>query len=223
MPAVRQVHFPDDGAALAAALRRLVYQEFYLIQVLMARRRAGRLARPGVALSAPGDLTRRLVEGLPFALTGAQRRVLREILADLRAGQTMHRLLQGDVGSGKTLVAFIAALFVIEQGYQAMLMAPTEVLARQHGQNLQQLAGPLGVTVETLTGSTPSSLRRAVLAAVGAGETDLLVGTHALIQEGVRVPRLALSVVTSSTVSGLSKECAAPAAARSTSNPTCWS
>jgi ATP-dependent DNA helicase RecG len=195
MPAVRQVHFPDDGAALAAALRRLVYQEFYLIQVLMARRRAGRLARPGVALSAPGDLTRRLVEGLPFALTGAQRRVLREILADLRAGQTMHRLLQGDVGSGKTLVAFIAALFVIEQGYQAMLMAPTEVLARQHGQNLQQLAGPLGVTVETLTGSTPSSLRRAVLAAVGAGETDLLVGTHALIQEGVRVPRLALSVV----------------------------
>ncbi len=193
--ALRHIHFPPDTEALRLAHRRLVYQEFYLIQVLMARRRAGRLRQPGVVLAAPGDLTRQLVRALPFDLTGAQRRVLKEILADLRSGQTMHRLLQGDVGSGKTLVAFIAALFVIEQGYQAVLMAPTEVLARQHGQTLQKLAAPLGVAVEVLTGSTSRSTRRAILAAAAAGETDLLVGTHALIQDGVHLPRLALSVV----------------------------
>jgi ATP-dependent DNA helicase RecG len=107
----------------------------------------------------------------------------------------MHRLLQGDVGSGKTLVALIAALFVIEQGWQALLMAPTEVLARQHGATLRRLAEPLGVVVETLTGSTPAARRRAVLAAAAAGEVDLLVGTHAVIQEEVHLPRLALTIV----------------------------
>ena len=100
----------------------------------------------------------------------------------------MHRLLQGDVGSGKTLVALIAALFVIEQGHQALLMAPTEVLARQHGRTLRALCEPLGVTVETLTGSTPAAERRAILAGAAAGEIDLLVGTHAVIQEDVRMP-----------------------------------
>ena len=195
LTALRQIHFPDDGPSLNGAHRRLVYQEFLLIQVLMACRRAGRIQQQGVTLEAPGDLTGRLVGALPFSLTRAQRKVLSEILADLRSGRPMHRLLQGDVGSGKTLVAFIAALFVIEQGYQAVLMAPTEVLARQHAQTLQGLAAPLGVTVELLTGSTSRSVRRAVLGAVAAGETDLLVGTHALIQDGVHLPRLALSVV----------------------------
>jgi ATP-dependent DNA helicase RecG len=107
----------------------------------------------------------------------------------------MHRLLQGDVGSGKTLVALIAALFVIEQGYQAVIMAPTEVLARQHGQTLSRLCDPLGIGVETLTGSTPAAERRRILAGVAAGEIDLLLGTHAVIQEDVRIPRLALAVV----------------------------
>jgi ATP-dependent DNA helicase RecG len=193
--AMADIHFPAGRQDLQDAHRRLVYQELFSMQVLMALRRGSHRRQAGVQLARPGDLTRRLVDGLPFALTGAQRRVLKEILADLRSGQAMHRLLQGDVGSGKTLVAFLAALFVIEQGYQAVLMAPTEVLARQHGQTLQKMAEPLGVSVETLTGSTPSAQRRAVLAGVAGGEIDLLVGTHALIQEDVRVPRLALSVV----------------------------
>lgn len=192
---MQDIHFPCSQADFEAARRRLVYQELFTMQLLMALRRGSRLQQAGVALAAPGDLTRRLVEGLPFRPTGAQRRVLREILHDLRSGRAMHRLLQGDVGSGKTLVAFLAALFVIEQGYQAVMMAPTEVLARQHGQTLRRLGEPLGVTVETLTGSTPAAERRAVLAGVAGGDIDLLVGTHALIQDDVRIPRLALSVV----------------------------
>ncbi len=193
--ALAAVHFPASTSELDTARRRLVYEELFAIQVLMAIRRESRRSLEGVRLDKPGDLTRRLVQGLPFALTGAQRRVLADILADLRSGTAMHRLLQGDVGSGKTLVALIAALFVIEQGWQAMLMAPTEVLARQHGRGLRRLAEPLGVVIETLTGSTPAAERRAILAAAAAGEVDLLVGTHALIQDDVAMPRLALTVV----------------------------
>lgn len=193
--ALRAYHFPSDGDELARARRRLVYQELLEIQLLMALRRGGFGERAGLALARPGDLTRRLVEALPFELTGAQRRVLAEILGDLRSGRVMHRLLQGDVGSGKTLVALIAALFCIEQGYQALLLAPTEVLARQHGQTLRRLAEPLGVVVETVTGSTSAPVRRAIMRAAGDGEVHLLVGTHALLQEQARLPDLALAVV----------------------------
>ena len=193
--ALEDIHFPPDEKGLAAARDRLVYEELFTIQVLMALRRASRRGQLGVKLNKPADLTTRLVEGLPFRLTGAQRRVLKEILADMRSGHAMHRLLQGDVGSGKTLVALIAALFVIEQGHQALIMAPTEVLARQHGQTMSRLCGPLNVGVETLTGSTGAADRRKILAGVAAGEIDLLVGTHAVIQEDVRIPRLALAVV----------------------------
>ena len=143
--ALEDIHFPPDEKGLAAARNRLVYEEIFTIQILMALRRESRRGQHGVKLNKPGDLTTRLVEGLPFQLTGAQRRVLKEILADMRSGQAMHRLLQGDVGSGKTLVALIAALFVIEQGHQALIMAPTEVLARQHGQTLSRLCEPLDV------------------------------------------------------------------------------
>jgi ATP-dependent DNA helicase RecG len=193
--ALRNLHFPADRAALDQAVRRLKYEELFTIQMLMTLRRASHKQETGIRLDKPGDLTRRLVEGLPFALTGAQRRVLAEILADLRTGRPMHRLVQGDVGSGKTLVALVAALFVIEQGFQAVLMAPTEVLARQHGAVLARLCDRVGVTSETLTGSTPAARRRAVLSGVAAGEIDLLVGTHAVIQADVRIPRLALSII----------------------------
>jgi ATP-dependent DNA helicase RecG len=193
--ALEEIHFPSGLEGLAAARDRLVYEELFSIQILMALRRKSRQDLPGVVLNKPGDLTARLVAGLPFQLTGAQRRVLREILADMRSGQVMHRLLQGDVGSGKTLVALIAALFVIEQGHQAVIMAPTEVLARQHGQTMSRLCTPLDRTVETLTGSTPAAARRGILSGVAAGEVDLLVGTHAVIQEDVRIPDLALAVV----------------------------
>jgi ATP-dependent DNA helicase RecG len=193
--ALRDIHFPASRSAQEAAVRRLKYEEFFTIQMLMALRRDSRHQDKGITLQPPGDLTKRLVEGLPFTLTKAQRRVLNEILSDMRSGLPMHRMVQGDVGSGKTLVALIAALFVIEQGYQAILLAPTEVLARQHGAAIGKLCEPLGVSSETLTGSTPSAERRAILASVAAGEIDLLCGTHAVIQESVRVPRLALSIV----------------------------
>ena len=193
--ALRDIHFPPDQASLDAARRRLVYEELFTVQLLMALRREHVHRQAGLTLEKPGDLTRRLVEGLPFALTRAQRRVLAEILSDLRSGRAMHRLLQGDVGSGKTLVALIAALFVIEQGHQAVVMAPTEVLALQHGAVMGRLCAALQVTVETLTGSTPAARRRAVLAAAAAGECDLLVGTHAVLEQDVRLPRLALAVV----------------------------
>ena len=192
--ALRGLHFPIDAAQRDAARRRLVYEEIFLIQLTMALRRRGRASIPGIRLDRPGDLTARLVAGLPFALTGAQRRVLAEILRDLRGEGVMHRLLQGDVGSGKTLVALIACLFVVEQGWQALFMAPTEVLARQHGETLGRLCADLDVRLATLTGATPAAERRAILAAVAAREVDLLLGTHALIQQEVSVPRLALSV-----------------------------
>ncbi len=193
--ALRDIHFPPDQAALQAARRRLVYEELFTVQLLMALRREHVHRQAGPALEKPGDLTRRLVESLPFPLTRAQRHVLGEILADLRSGRAMHRLLQGDVGSGKTLVALIAALFVVEQGHQAVVMAPTEVLALQHGAVMTRLCAPLGINVETLTGSTPAAKRRAILAAAAAGECDLLVGTHAVLEGDVRLPRLALAVV----------------------------
>ncbi|MHB8079263.1 MAG: DEAD/DEAH box helicase, partial [Candidatus Krumholzibacteriia bacterium] len=161
--ALRGIHFPATPRERDAALARLVYEELFLVHLAMALRRRGLTAREGIRLEKPGDLTRRLVEGLPFRLTAAQRRVLAEILADLRSGRPMHRLLQGDVGSGKTVVALVAALFVIEQGWQAVLMAPTEILAVQHGATLTRLAAPLGVTVGSLTGGLPAAERRAVL------------------------------------------------------------
>ena len=193
--AMRDVHFPLDRNALNSSLRRLKYEEGFSLQLLMGLRRGDNNGLSGVLLEKPGNLTRKLVDDLPFSLTGAQRRVLAEILADMRSGRVMHRLVQGDVGCGKTLVAFIACLFVVEQGYQSVMMAPTEVLARQHGMTLTQWADPLDVAVETLTGSTPAAERRRILEAVAHGEVDLLVGTHAVIQDDVRIPRLALSVI----------------------------
>ena len=195
LEALRGIHFPASQEEQEVARRRLVYEELFLVQLTMSLRRRGRRRRAGIQLGQPGDLTKRLVDSLPFTLTRAQRNVLAEILSDLKSGQVMHRLLQGDVGAGKTLVALIAALFVVEQGYQAVFMAPTEVLARQHGRTILLLTESLGVTVATLTGATPAAERRAILTSVGKGEVDLLVGTHAVIQEDVHVPRLGLAVV----------------------------
>lgn len=193
--ALRSIHFPDDAAARDRARRRLAHDEIFLLQLAMGLRRRGHGDVAGIRLEAPGDLTTRLVANLPFELTGAQRRVLAEILRDMRGGRSMHRLVQGDVGSGKTLVALIAALFVIEQGLQAVLMAPTEVLARQHGRAVASLCAGLDVSVATLTGSTPAAERRALLRGAADGEIDLLVGTHALIQDEVHLPRLGLAIV----------------------------
>jgi len=189
------IHYPESKNERDAATKRLAYEEIFLVQMLMAIRRQNRHQQHGVKLAKPGDFTKRLVDSLPFRLTNAQRHVLAEILADMRSGAAMHRLLQGDVGCGKTLVALITALFVIEQGYQAVVMAPTEVLAQQHGKTMGRLVANLGIAVETLTGSTPAAQRRAIIAGAGQGEVDLLIGTHAVIQDTVVLPNLALAIV----------------------------
>ena len=157
------------------------------------------LFRSRAPVLAPGTLVQRLRAALPFALTGAQERVAAEIAADLQRGHPMTRLLQGDVGAGKTIVAALAAAQAIDAGYQAALMAPTEILAEQHFRKITQLLAPLldggEARIAWLTGSLKGSAKRAALAAIADGSAQLAVGTHALIQEGAAFARLGLAIV----------------------------
>jgi ATP-dependent DNA helicase RecG len=194
--ALRQIHFPDDDAALAAARRRLAFEELFLLQlVLELRRRVLRETGRGLVTAGPGDLAARVRGALPFELTADQTTALAEIVADMRRESPMHRLLLGDVGSGKTVVALLAALHAIEAGHQAAFMAPTEILARQHSATLTRFAAGAGVPVLTLTGATTAAERRAITARLDAGEPVLAVGTHALLEERVRMPGLGLAIV----------------------------
>jgi ATP-dependent DNA helicase RecG len=207
LPALRDavllLHQPPPGTALAAlddrshpAWQRLKFEELLAQQLsqLTAQRERARLLAP--QLQAPrGGLHERLLGALPFALTAAQRRVAEEIAIDLARGQPMHRLLQGDVGSGKTVVAALAAAIAIDAGWQCALMAPTEILAEQHFRKLVQWLEPLGVQVAWLTGSRKGKGRREHLAAVACGAAGLVVGTHAVIQHDVQLARLGLAIV----------------------------
>jgi ATP-dependent DNA helicase RecG len=193
--ALRAGHFPKTDADQAAARRRLVYDEFLLLQLGLAIRRHRQGREPGLALNPPGALARRLLASLPFALTAAQERVWREIRTDMAEPYPMNRLLQGDVGSGKTVVAALAILTAVESGYQAALMAPTEILAEQHLMTLTQLLEPLAVPVALLTNAVKGKARQRVLAGVAEGEIGCVIGTHALVQHDVRFRRLGLSVV----------------------------
>jgi ATP-dependent DNA helicase RecG len=192
---LRQVHFPGSWEEMARARRRLAFDECFGLQLRLAERRRARRAEPAPPLGRSRRLVPALLEGLPFALTGAQQRVMEEIAADLERPVRMSRLLQGDVGSGKTLVALGAMLQAAEAGYQAALMAPTEILAEQHAAVLRRLAEPLGIRVELLTGGLPATRRREALEAIATGTAQIAVGTHALIQEGVEFAGLGLAVV----------------------------
>ena len=176
-------------------MRRLVFDDFFLLELGLAirRRREGR--RPGLAIRPAGDLARRLQAALPYSLTAAQERVWKEIRADMAAPFPMNRLLQGDVGSGKTVVACLAIVTAIEAGYQAALMAPTEILAEQHALTLDRILAPLGLTVTLLTNATRGKARRERLEALRAGAVGCVVGTHALVQKAVGFKRLGLAVV----------------------------
>jgi ATP-dependent DNA helicase RecG len=204
--ALRMLHAPDpdaDAEALAAgrtpAHERLILEELYLLELGLALRRARRIEEPGLAIPADGPRARAALDALPFRLTRAQRRAVAEIRADLARPHPMNRLLQGDVGSGKTAVAFLAALSVAEAGHQAALMAPTELLAEQHERSLRRLAAAGGAAtalrIALLTASVPAREARERRAALAAGEVDLAVGTHALVQEGVRFASLGLAVI----------------------------
>ena len=193
--AVRDAHFPETDAALAAARHRISFDEGLLLQLGLAILRSRVSRARGLAMSPRGDLVARLRARLPWKLTGAQERVWEEIRHDMAEPHPMHRLLQGDVGSGKTIVAALGVLTAIEAGYQAAVMAPTEILAEQHFMTFRQLLEPLGIRVTLLTSSLKPRDRAARRASVTAGEVDCVVGTHALVQEGVEFRRLGLAVV----------------------------
>ena len=201
--ALRGVHLPAEDEDLARlnasrspAHLRLILEELFLYQLGLALRRRGvRQERKGIAFEVT-EATREAVKRvLPFPLTAAQKRVLREIADDMRSPHPMNRLLQGDVGSGKTIVALLAMLIALENGYQAAFMAPTEILAEQHFLTLRRLLSRTSRRVELLCASRRGSERKAALAAVAEGEAEVVVGTHALIQEAVRFRRLGLAVV----------------------------
>jgi ATP-dependent DNA helicase RecG len=193
--AICDIHTPPDSAALEAARRRLVFDEFFYLQLALLWRRHQLHQQAGQALSSQGGLLNQFYDILPFSLTAAQQRVISEILSDLAQPQPMNRLVQGDVGSGKTVVAVAACLSAIESGYQTALMAPTEVLAEQHFIKIHLWFETLGLTAELLTGSTSAKERKSILARLEAGEIDCLIGTHALIQDKVTFQNLGLAVI----------------------------
>jgi ATP-dependent DNA helicase RecG len=196
--AVRHAHAPTADADLSPAdpaRQRLAYDEVFASQLAVALVRARRQRRAGRAIRGSGALAAKVEAGLGFALTGAQRMAIAEISAEMAQPRRMMRLLQGDVGSGKTVVALMAMLSAIESGAQAALMAPTEILARQHQATLRRLAGPAGVDVGLLTGREKGRARGAVVAGLASGLTPIVVGTHALLQPDVGFTDLALVVI----------------------------
>lgn len=201
--ALREVHFPTADADLEAlnhwsseAHRRLVFEEFFLLELGLAlRQRDTTIEERRIAYRGTGALADQLRTQLPFELTTAQEHVLAEIMANMRRPHPMNRLLQGDVGSGKTIVALLAMLLAIESGFQAAIMVPTEILAEQHYLTMHRLVEPLGVRVMLLTSAIKGSRRRELLETIAAGDVDLIVGTHALIQEGLEFKALGLAVI----------------------------
>lgn len=194
--ALWRLHRPDDLADVERARVRLAFDEAFALQLAVGVRRAHLLRRPAtVRLHEHTDLSPRYVEQLGFGLTGAQRRVLAAIAHDLRSETAMHRLVQGDVGCGKTVVAVIAMIWAVEAGAQAAFMAPTEVLARQHARRQIPLLDAIGVHAEVLTGSTSTRERNRILTGLREGSVHCVFGTHALIQDDVRLHRLGLAVI----------------------------
>lgn len=194
-PALQQIHFPKDGEHLHQARRRLVFEEFFLFQLkLQAFRWLHRHEQPGVSHPIPEEALATFAERLPFAMTGAQRRVAGEIVRDMQSPVPMNRLVQGDVGSGKTVLAFLALYAAKVCGHQGALMVPTEILAEQHYRAAQELLEPLGCRVGMLVGSQKEKERRQVLAEMESGELDVVIGTHALLEEGVRFRSLSVVI-----------------------------
>ena len=191
--AVRAIHCPATEEEAFAARRRLIYEELLVLQLGIGRMKNHGAAATGAPMK-KADASP-FWESLPFSPTGAQRRAVEEILTDMSGETSMNRLLQGDVGSGKTLVAAAAIWACIRAGYQAALLAPTEILASQHAENLNRLLSPFGMRVALLTGGMKAAARRTTLAAIRDGEADLIVGTHAILSEGVEFARLGLAVV----------------------------
>lgn len=194
--ALRQIHFPDDENSLVLARRRLVFDEFFFFILRVQQLKENRVKKVNSFSMAGSRYVEQVLGRLPYELTGAQQRTLREVLADMEGEGVMNRLIQGDVGSGKTIIAFLALLKAAEHGYQGAVMAPTEVLAKQHDQALRRLLSEnqIPLRVELLTGSMTAKEKRLAYGRIKNHEADIVVGTHALIQEGVEYADLALVV-----------------------------
>lgn len=193
--AVHALHFPASHHEYQAARQRMVFEEFFLFEMQMMSLNHPRNLPPGKVLKFDNQKLKALIQTLPFELTAAQKRVTNEICRDLLEKQPMQRLLQGDVGSGKTLVAALGLYAAVTAGAQGALMVPTEILARQHAASLAELFQPTGLVLALLTSSTKSGERQAILAGLAAGTIDIIVGTHALIQEDVEFKNLGLVIV----------------------------
>ncbi|HET8861504.1 ATP-dependent DNA helicase RecG [Marivirga sp.] len=194
--AVAQIHVPKNQQTLQKARFRMKFDEFFFMQLRLLMQKKVRLEKfKGQVLQKTDLLTEFYKTHLPFDLTGAQKKVIKEIFADFKSGKQMNRLLQGDVGSGKTIVAFIASLIAIDSGTQVALMAPTQILANQHYEGLKEFADKIGVSIALLTGSTKTKARRIIHEELKAGELKILVGTHALLEEVVQFENLGLAIV----------------------------
>jgi len=194
--ALRAIHFPKSQAELERAKRRLKFEELFLIQLMLAQMRQRQEEVAGPPFGAPGAYTEEFVrEVLPFELTGAQKRALRDVIDDVQTGTQMNRLIQGDVGSGKTVVAVAAMMHAYDSGYQSAFMAPTELLAEQHHQNLTEYLRPMGLEPRLLVGSQSKREREEALRALRSGESPVAVGTHAIIQDEVAFDALGLAIV----------------------------
>jgi ATP-dependent DNA helicase RecG len=193
--AIQQVHFPDSQETLHRARQRLIFDELFQLQLGMLGYRRDWQSVPGTPIPFDGPAIEQFIEQLPFSLTASQQRVIAEIGSDLANQIPMNRLLQGDVGSGKTVVAAAAMVLTSRAGFQTAIMAPTEILAEQHYQGLKKLLANLDIEIGLLKGSMPKSERKKVLAKLANGEIQVIAGTHALIQEGVEFSRLALAII----------------------------
>ncbi len=200
--AYKEIHFPTSNDKLFELInftsnyhKRLIFDEFFFLMLAVAieKRKKEILKVPPIEYK--GEIVEKFIKNLPFNLTNAQRKVLREIYKDLKSGKVMNRLIQGDVGCGKTLVAFITALMVIENKMQVAFMAPTEILAEQHYLNFKSIAKDIPVTFALLTGSTPKKQKVLILNDLENGKIDFIIGTHALIEENVKFKNLGLNIV----------------------------
>ncbi|MEP7212082.1 MAG: ATP-dependent DNA helicase RecG [Acidobacteriota bacterium] len=203
LQAIAEIHFPPEDSLLSEyemfrsrAHKRLIYEEFFWLSFALQLKRGERQKEPkGTVIELSAALRDRLYEIIPFELTGAQDRVVRRIFDDMSSDAPMNRLVQGDVGSGKTIVAFLAMMLAVENGYQTALMAPTEILAEQHARNALRIFGNAGFRIAMLTGSLRAAAKRKVHADIASGETQIVIGTHAVIQEAVQFENLGLAVI----------------------------
>lgn len=194
--ALKNIHFPKDMQSLEYAKYRLKFEELFYLQLSLQKQKyIRRKGDNGIMMEKVGKAFNDCYNALPFPLTGAQKRVIREIREDMRSGHQMNRLLQGDVGSGKTMVAVLSALIAIGNGYQCCIMAPTEVLAQQHYKNIQKFLAPAGVRSAILTGSSKTKERREVHAGLEDGSIGIIVGTHALLEDNVIFRNLGLAII----------------------------